>query len=86
MLHVHTLLLLLSQVSKVALRNQQELEFDIPYLELGFYGTPFKEMVFVQPTTYALLNVTDQVRNCVLYVILLLLHMHYLMYLLCAYV
>jgi nucleosome binding factor SPN SPT16 subunit len=50
------------QVSKVALRNQQELEFDIPYLELGFYGTPFKEMVFVQPTTYALLNVTDQVR------------------------
>jgi nucleosome binding factor SPN SPT16 subunit len=58
------------QVSKVALRNQQELEFDIPYLELGFYGTPFKEMVFVQPTTYALLNVTDQVRASVCYTVL----------------
>ncbi len=34
------------------------LEPDIPYQELGFYGTPHKEMVFVQPTTYALVNVT----------------------------
>ncbi|KAG5185316.1 FACT complex subunit-domain-containing protein [Tribonema minus] len=49
-----------AKVSKVAARNQQTLEFDIPYKELGFQGTPHKEMVFIQPTTYALLNVTDQ--------------------------
>eukprot|EP00953_Heterococcus_sp_UTEX-ZZ885_P027968 14942-Heterococcus_DN1.PRE.7 len=62
----------LVHVSKVALRNQQELEFDIPYLELGFYGTPFKEMVFVQPTTYALLNVTDQLLSSMKRLLLLM--------------
>jgi nucleosome binding factor SPN SPT16 subunit len=49
-----------AKVTKVAARSQHTLEPDIPYGDLGFYGTPNKEMVFMQPTTYALVNVTDQ--------------------------
>ncbi|CAM9727855.1 unnamed protein product, partial [Phaeothamnion confervicola] len=48
-----------SKVTKVTQRQGHDLEFDIPYKELGFEGAPFREMVFVQPTTHALVNVTD---------------------------
>eukprot|EP01084_Bolivina_argentea_P023878 44596_1 len=48
-----------AKISKVAQKESGiHLEPDIPYHELGFYGTPHKEMVFIQPTTYALVNVT----------------------------
>ncbi|CAM9230410.1 unnamed protein product [Ectocarpus sp. 4 AP-2014] len=54
-----------SKVTKAASRDGQSLEFDIPFDQLGFGGKPFKEartntlMGFIQPTTYALINVTD---------------------------
>ncbi|CAM9551683.1 unnamed protein product [Chrysoparadoxa australica] len=49
------------KVTKVAKNHGHDLEFDVPFKELGFYGNPStgKDMVFVQPTTYALINVTD---------------------------
>ncbi|CAN0462076.1 unnamed protein product, partial [Laminaria digitata] len=47
------------QVTKAARIDGQHLEFDIPFDQLGFQGKPFKEMVFIQPTTYALINITD---------------------------
>ncbi|CAM9336105.1 unnamed protein product [Discosporangium mesarthrocarpum] len=49
-----------AKVTKVAKANNEHLEFDIPFDQLGFMGTPHKEMVFIQPTTYALINVMDQ--------------------------
>lgn len=33
--------------------------FDIPYRELGFMGTPFKEMVLLQPSVHCLVSLTD---------------------------
>eukprot|EP00752_Nemacystus_decipiens_P016325 g14600.t1 len=48
-----------SKVTKAAARDGHHLEFDIPFDQLGFTGKPFKEMGFIQPTTYALINVTD---------------------------
>lgn len=47
------------KVEAVAKKNGFSLEFDIPYRDLGFTGTPFKEMVFIQPTLHCLVNVTD---------------------------
>ena len=35
------------------------LQFDIPYRELGFYGTPFRSNVFLQPTVHCLINLTE---------------------------
>jgi len=35
------------------------LEFDIPYRELGFYGTPQRASVFLQPTVNCLVNLTE---------------------------
>jgi len=34
-------------------------EFDLPYRELGFYGTPHKTNVLLQPTVHCLINVTE---------------------------
>jgi nucleosome binding factor SPN SPT16 subunit len=34
-------------------------EFDLPYRELGFYGTPNKTNVLLQPTVHCLINVTE---------------------------
>ncbi len=39
--------------------------FDIPYRELGFFGTPFKEMVFIQPSVHALVNLSERPVLCV---------------------
>lgn len=35
------------------------LEFDIPYRELGFYGVPERNNVFLQPTVHCLVNLTE---------------------------
>lgn len=48
-----------AKVTRAARIDGHHLEFDIPFDQLGFQGTPFKEMVFMQPTTYALINITD---------------------------
>eukprot|EP00011_Vannellida_sp_DIVA3-517-6-12_P000344 CAMPEP_0114614668 /NCGR_PEP_ID=MMETSP0168-20121206/5772_1 /TAXON_ID=95228 ORGANISM="Vannella sp., Strain DIVA3 517/6/12" /NCGR_SAMPLE_ID=MMETSP0168 /ASSEMBLY_ACC=CAM_ASM_000044 /LENGTH=1014 /DNA_ID=CAMNT_0001825723 /DNA_START=5 /DNA_END=3049 /DNA_ORIENTATION=+ len=47
-------------VKKVENVAQQEIEFDIPYKELGFYGVPFKSFVFIQPTVNCLVQLTEQ--------------------------
>jgi nucleosome binding factor SPN SPT16 subunit len=43
----------------VAERYGKPVVFDIPYRELGFMGTPFKEMVLLQPTVHCLVSLTD---------------------------
>ncbi|KAJ0407686.1 hypothetical protein ATCC90586_001868 [Pythium insidiosum] len=43
----------------VSERYGKSVVFDIPYRELGFMGTPFKEMVLLQPTVHCLVSLTD---------------------------
>jgi len=47
------------KIEKVAAANGNPLDFQIPYHELGWYGTPNREMVYVQPTANCLVNVVD---------------------------
>ena len=47
------------KVERVAKKNGFSLEFDMPYRDLGFYGNPHKEMVFLMPTLYCLVNLTE---------------------------
>ena len=47
------------KVDAVAKKNNYELEFDIPYRDLGFTGNPHKEMVNVLPTLNCLVNLTE---------------------------
>jgi nucleosome binding factor SPN SPT16 subunit len=35
------------------------IEFDIPYRELGFYGTPLRSSVFLQPTVSCLVSLLE---------------------------
>lgn len=46
--------------TQVEKRGKTTLEFDIPYRNMGFFGTPNKEMVFVQPARDCLVNLTEQ--------------------------
>ncbi|CAG9585733.1 unnamed protein product [Danaus chrysippus] len=39
--------------------TKQEVEFDTPYRELGFPGAPFRSTVLLQPTSGALVNLTE---------------------------
>jgi nucleosome binding factor SPN SPT16 subunit len=47
------------KVDAVAKKNNYNLEFDIPYRDLGFIGNPHKEMVAIQPTLNCLVNLTE---------------------------
>ena len=47
------------KVDAVAKKNNYNLEFDIPYRDLGFVGNPHKEMVQIQPTLNCLVNLTE---------------------------
>lgn len=47
------------KVDAVAKNNGHELEFDIPYRDLGFTGNPHKEMVTIMPTLNCLVNLTE---------------------------
>mmetsp|Transcript_9143 Transcript_9143/g.18125 ORF Transcript_9143/g.18125 Transcript_9143/m.18125 type:complete len:1098 (-) Transcript_9143:56-3349(-) len=47
------------KVDATAKKNNYELEFDIPYRDLGFTGNPHKEMVNVLPTLNCLVNLTE---------------------------
>lgn len=47
------------KVDTVAKKNGYELEFDIPYRDLGFTGNPHKEMVTIMPTLNCLVNLTE---------------------------
>ncbi|XP_065056378.1 FACT complex subunit SPT16-like [Rhopilema esculentum] len=37
-----------------------QVEFDVPYRELGFQGAPFRSTVLLQPTTHCVVNLTEQ--------------------------
>lgn len=47
------------KVDAVAKKNGYNLEFDIPYRDLGFTGNPHKEMVTIMPTLNCLVNLTE---------------------------
>ena len=47
------------QIEKVAKHHNFNLEFDIPYRDLGFHGVPNREMVLVQPTVNCMVNLTE---------------------------
>ena len=47
------------KVQKLAQFFESDLEFDIPYVDLGFYGCCNKEMVFIQPTVKCIVNLTE---------------------------
>ncbi|TRY61376.1 hypothetical protein TCAL_08430 [Tigriopus californicus] len=44
---------------KVAQVTKDDLEFDVPFRELGFHGVPFRETVLLQPTGTSLVNLTS---------------------------
>lgn len=47
------------KMENVSERYGKHVVFDIPYRELGFMGTPFKEMVLLQPSLHCLVSLTD---------------------------
>ena len=47
------------KVDAVAKKNGYNLEFEIPYRDLGFTGNPHKEMVKIMPTLSCLVNLTE---------------------------
>eukprot|EP01041_Mallomonas_annulata_P010767 gene10767-22491_t len=47
------------KVERVAKHYEHNIEFDIPYPDLGFYGSCYREMVFIQPTVRCLVNLTE---------------------------
>lgn len=47
------------KVQKLAQHFEFDIEFDIPYVDLGFYGSCNKEMVFIQPTVKCIVNLTE---------------------------
>lgn len=47
-------------VKTVEQMAKDKITFDIPYRQLGFYGTPFRSNVFLQPTVHCLVNLTEK--------------------------
>lgn len=47
------------KVDAVARKNNYQVEFDIPYRDLGFTGNPHKEMVQIIPTLNCLVNLSE---------------------------
>lgn len=47
------------KVERVARHYEFNVEFDIPYADMGFYGNCHREMVFLQPSVYCLVNLTE---------------------------
>lgn len=47
------------RVEKTSRKYGYGVEFETPYRDLGFMGTPSREMVFVQPTMNCLVNLTE---------------------------
>lgn len=47
-------------IDKIEGLTHGQIEFDVPFRELGFSGVPFKSTVLLQPTTYCIANLTEQ--------------------------
>ena len=46
---------------KVEAITKGELEFDMPFRDLGFHGVPYRSTVLLQPTSGCLVNLTEWV-------------------------
>jgi len=46
---------------KVEQITKQEVEFDLPFRDLGFQGAPFRSTVLIQPTSGCVVNLTEWV-------------------------
>jgi len=46
--------------------TKQEVEFDMPFRDLGFQGAPFRSTVLIQPTSGCVVNLTEWVCSDVL--------------------
>jgi nucleosome binding factor SPN SPT16 subunit len=46
---------------KVETLTKNELEFDLPFRDLGFQGAPFRSTVLLQPTSGCLVSLTEMV-------------------------
>ena len=46
-------------LSQRLFKNKMNFEFDIPYRELGFYGSPDRASVFLYPTVNCLISITE---------------------------
>merc|ERR1712168_1100386 len=47
-------------VDKIEALTDNQVEFDVPFKELGFHGVPFKSSVLLLPSTHCVVNLTDQ--------------------------
>jgi len=47
-------------IDKIEGLTHGQVEFDIPYRELGFMGAPHRSTVLLQPTTHCVVNLTEQ--------------------------
>merc|ERR550534_510248 len=47
-------------VDKIEALTDNQVEFDVPFRELGFRGVPFKSSVLLLPSTHCVVNLTDQ--------------------------
>lgn len=46
-------------VSFVEKNWNSDLKFDSPFIDLGFYGSPFQNNVFIVPTAYCLVSLVE---------------------------
>uniref|UniRef100_A0AAY4BU75 FACT complex subunit n=1 Tax=Denticeps clupeoides TaxID=299321 RepID=A0AAY4BU75_9TELE len=46
-------------IEKVEVLTKEELEFEVPFRDLGFQGAPYRSTCLLQPTSSALCNVTE---------------------------
>lgn len=53
-------LLFASQAEELIAKDTSRLSFEIPAPELGFFGVPQKEMVFLQPCNQCIVNLTER--------------------------
>ena len=65
------LFLLLGFCDKVESVTKGDLEFEVPFRELGFHGVPFRETVLLQPTSACLVSLSTWVSRIAIF-----LHMH----------
>ena len=47
-------------LSQKLFKDKMNFEFDIPYKELGFYGSPYRASVFLKPTVDCLVSLNEQ--------------------------
>lgn len=49
-----------TKLQKVAEHYEHNLVIDVPYKKVGFFGNPNRDMVYIQPTTYCVVNLTEK--------------------------